>query len=83
MSEVQQSIEDRVKKEIAFHANCEPSEIKNEQSLIDELGFDSLDMLECVMSIEDEFGSEIPDDAADKLRTVQQVIDYVTANVKA
>ena len=60
------------------------AEIKNESSFVDDLGADSLDTVELVMALEEEFGTEIPDEDAEKITTVQQAIDYVsTHNTKA
>jgi acyl carrier protein len=84
VSEIRQgSIEERVKKEVAFHAGQTAESIRSEDSFLADLEFDSLDAVECLMSIEDEFGMEIPDGDAEKIVTVQDAIDYVTANVKA
>ena len=57
-------------------------DIKNESSFVDDLGADSLDTVELVMALEEEFECEIPDDEAEKITTVQQAIDYVTAHKK-
>ena len=54
-------------------------EIKNNASFVDDLGADSLDTVELVMALEEEFDAEIPDDEAEKITTVQNAIDYVTA----
>ena len=59
------------------------AEIKNESSFVDDLGADSLDTVELVMALEDEFETEIPDEEAEKITTVQQAIDYVSSNKKA
>ena len=56
------------------------ADIKNESAFIDDLGADSLDTVELVMALEDEFGVEIPDDQQEKLRTVQNAIDFIVAN---
>ena len=56
--------------------------IKNESSFVDDLGADSLDTVELVMALEEEFECEIPDDEAEKITSVQQAIDYVTAHLK-
>ena len=56
--------------------------VKNESSFVDDLGADSLDTVELVMALEEEFECEIPDEEAEKITTVQQAMDYVNANVK-
>ena len=58
------------------------ADIKNESAFIEDLGADSLDTVELVMALEDAFKIEIPDDQQEKLRTVQQAIDYIQANAK-
>ena len=58
------------------------AEIKNESSFVDDLGADSLDTVELVMALEEEFETEIPDDDAEKITTVQQAIDYVGTHLK-
>lgn len=58
------------------------AEIKNGSSFLDDLGADSLDMVELVMALEDEFETEIPDEEAEKITTVQQAVDYISANSK-
>lgn len=75
------TIEERVKAILATQSGYDLDYIKPEQNLISDLYFDSLDFIECVMVLEDEFGLVIPDEAEDKLQTVQQIIDYVTANI--
>lgn len=72
-------IEQKVKKIIVEHLSVDESKVVPSASLIDDLGADSLDTVELVMSFEEEFGIEIPDDAAEKIRTVQDVIDYVAS----
>ncbi len=74
------SIEERVKKIVAEQLGSGEDEISNESSFIDDLGADSLDTVELVMSLEDEFDIEIPDDDAENIATVQAAIDYVSAN---
>ena len=56
--------------------------IKNESSFVDDLGADSLDTVELVMALEEEFETEIPDEEAEKITTVQQAINYISAHVK-
>jgi acyl carrier protein len=70
-------IEQRVKKIVSNEAD-----VKNESSFVDDLGADSLDTVELVMALEEEFDCEIPDEEAEKITTVQQAIDYVNANLK-
>ena len=75
------SIEQRVKSIIAEQlAIKDESEVKNESSFLDDLGADSLDMVELVMCLEDEFETEIPDEEVEKITTDQQAIDFITAN---
>lgn len=74
------SIEERVKKIVAEQLGSGEDEITNESSFIDDLGADSLDTVELVMALEEEFDIEIPDDDAEKIATVQAAIDYVTGN---
>ncbi len=74
--------EQRVKKIVADQLGVGEAEIKNESSFVDDLGADSLDTVELVMALEEEFGTEIPDEEAEKITTVQQAIDYVSKNKK-
>lgn len=76
------NIEQRVKKIVAEQLGVNEADIKNESSFVDDLGADSLDTVELVMALEEEFECEIPDEAAEKITTVQQAIDYVNGNVK-
>ena len=76
-------IESRVKKIVAEQLGVAEADIKNESSFVDDLGADSLDTVELVMALEDEFEMEIPDEQAEKITTVQQAIDYAMAHVKA
>ncbi len=77
-----ESIEQRVKKIVAEQLGVNESEIKIESAFVDDLGADSLDMVELVMALEDEFETEIPDEEAEKITTVQQAIDYIDSHSK-
>ncbi|WP_371372433.1 acyl carrier protein [Thalassotalea aquiviva] len=74
------TIEERVKKIIVEQLGVKEEEAKNEASFVDDLGADSLDTVELVMALEEEFDTEIPDEEAEKITTVQAAIDYVSAN---
>ena len=71
---------DRVKKIVVEHLGVEADKVTEEASFIDDLGADSLDIVELVMAFEEEFGVEIPDDAAEKVSTVKDAIDYIENN---
>jgi acyl carrier protein len=75
-----ENLEQRVKKVVAEQLNINEADIKNESAFIDDLGADSLDTVELVMALEDEFGVEIPDDQQEKLSTVHNAIDFIVAN---
>jgi acyl carrier protein len=77
-----ENIEQRVRKIVAEQLGVNEGDIKSESSFVDDLGADSLDTVELVMALEEEFECEIPDEDAEKITTVQQAIDYVTANPK-
>ena len=70
----------KVKKIVADHLGVEEEKVTNEASFIDDLGADSLDTVELVMALEEEFDIEISDEDAEKIQTVQNAIDYVEAN---
>ena len=72
------SIEQRVKAIVAEQLGVKEEEVTNESSFVDDLGADSLDTVELVMALEEEFETEIPDEDAEKITTVQQAIDYVS-----
>jgi len=76
------SVEKKVKEIVAEQLGKGANEVTNEASFIDDLGADSLDIVELVMAMEDEFGIEIPDEEAEKIKTVKNVIEYIKANAK-
>ena len=73
------SVEDQVRGIIAEQLGVKADEIRNDASFVDDLGADSLDTVELVMALEEEFETEIPDEEAEKITTVQQAIDYILA----
>ena len=75
-------VESKVKKIVVDHLGVEESKVTPEAKFIDDLGADSLDTVELVMALEEEFGTEIPDDAAETIITVQNAIDYLEKNKK-
>ena len=77
------SIEDRVTKIVVEQLGVKEDEVKNEASFVDDLGADSLDTVELVMALEEEFGTEIPDEEAEKITTVQLAVDYINAHVES
>lgn len=76
------SVEKRVKEIVAEQLGKDEAEVKSESSFIDDLGADSLDIVELVMAMEDEFGIEIPDEDAEKIKTVKDVADYIKSHAK-
>ena len=75
------NIEDRVRKIVAEQLGVKEEEVKAEASFVDDLGADSLDTVELVMALEEEFETEIPDEEAEKITTVQLAIDYIDTNL--
>jgi acyl carrier protein len=73
-------IADRVKKIVVEHLGVDAAKVGDSASFIDDLGADSLDQVELVMAFEEEFSVEIPDDAAEKILTVKDAIDFISAN---
>ena len=76
MSEVRE----KVKKIIVDHLGVDAAKVTDEASFIEDLGADSLDTVELVMAFEEEFECEIPDDAAEKIQTVKDAIDFISSN---
>jgi len=74
--------EQRVKKIVAEQLGTKEADVKNTSSFVDDLGADSLDTVELVMALEEEFDCEIPDEEAEKITTVQQAVDYINKNLK-
>ena len=77
------TIVERVTKLVCEQLGVKENEVTLEASFVEDLGADSLDTVELVMALEEEFETEIPDEEAEKITTVQQAIDYARANVKA
>lgn len=71
---------DQVKKIVVEHLGVEADKVTEAASFIDDLGADSLDIVELVMAFEEEFNVEIPDDAAEKISTVKDAIDFINSN---
>ena len=71
---------DDVKAVVIEQLDCDPAEVKEESKFIEDLGADSLDVVELIMAIEDEFDIEIPDEEAEKLTTVKSAVDYIQNN---
>lgn len=74
------NIEDRIKKIIVDMLGVKPEDVVPEASFVDDLGADSLDTVELVMALEEEFETEIPDEDAEKINTVQAAIDYIKSH---
>ncbi|MHB1012415.1 MAG: acyl carrier protein [Desulfobacteria bacterium] len=75
-------VEQRVREIVAEQLERDVKEVTNTASFIDDLGADSLDIVELVMKMEEEFGIEIPDEEAEKIKTVNDVIQYITTHKK-
>ena len=75
-------VESKVKKIVIDHLGVDESKVTPDSKFIDDLGADSLDTVELVMAFEEEFGVEIPDDAAETILTVQDAMDYLEKNKK-
>jgi acyl carrier protein len=75
------TIEERVKKIVAEQLGVKEEEITTDASFVDDLGADSLDTVELVMALEEEFETEIPDEEAEKIETIQDAVNYIKAHV--
>ena len=76
------SVEERVKRIVMEQLGASEGEVTDDASFVDDLGADSLDTVELVMALEEEFDCEISDEEAEKITTVKQAIDYINAHVK-
>lgn len=77
------TVETRVKKIVVEQLGVKDEEVTNDASFVDDLGADSLDTVELVMALEEEFETEIPDEDAEKITTIQQAIDYINSHLEA
>ncbi|MAD58391.1 MAG: acyl carrier protein [Cellvibrionales bacterium] len=75
------SIEERVAKMVAEQLGVKEADVKSSSSFVEDLGADSLDTVELIMALEEEFDTEIPDEDAEKIATVQNAIDYINSNL--
>ena len=75
-----EDVKSKIKKIVADHLGIDEGKVTDEASFIDDLGADSLDTVELVMAFEEEFECEIPDDAAEKIQTVKDAIDFIDLN---
>ncbi|MDJ0889911.1 MAG: acyl carrier protein [Gammaproteobacteria bacterium] len=76
------TVEERVRKIVVEQLGVKEEEVTPEASFVDDLGADSLDTVELVMALEEEFGCEIPDEEAEKITTVQQANDYIVGHLE-
>ena len=74
------TVEERVKQIVVEQLGVKEEEVSGESSFVDDLGADSLDTVELVMALEEEFETEIPDEEAEKITTVKEAIDYIEAH---
>ena len=77
------AVADKVKSIIVEQLGVDEEEVTSDASFVEDLGADSLDTVELVMALEEEFETEIPDEEAEKITTVQQAVDYIKAHAKA
>ena len=75
------TVTERVRKIVVEQLGVKEDELKNDASFVDDLGADSLDTVELVMALEEEFETEIPDEKAEKITTIQEAIDYIDSNL--
>jgi acyl carrier protein len=75
------TVADRVRKIVVEQLGVKEEELRNDASFVDDLGADSLDTVELVMALEEEFETEIPDEKSEKIATIQDAIDYIEANL--
>ncbi len=75
------SVEERVQKIVVEQLGVPEEDVTPEASFVDDLGADSLDTVELVMALEEEFDTEIPDEDAEKITTVKQAVDYINAHL--
>ncbi len=75
------TVEERVRKIVCEQLGVKEDEVTNESSFVEDLGADSLDTVELVMALEEEFETEIPDEEAEKITTVQLAIDYINGHL--
>ena len=78
-----ENVADRVKKIVIEHLGVDEAKVTENASFVDDLGADSLDTVELVMAFEEEFGCEIPDDAAEKIVTVKDAVNYIEEHAAA
>jgi len=78
-----ENIEQRVRKIVAEQLGVNEADVKNESSFVNDLGADSLDTVELVMALEEEFETEVPDEEAEKITTVRQAIDFIKGHLKS
>jgi acyl carrier protein len=83
MEEVSMSVEERVKSIIVEQLGVDAEEVNPDASFVEDLGADSLDTVELIMAFEEEFGVEISDDDAEKIRKVKDAVDYIEKRAKA
>jgi len=76
------AVEDKVKSIIVDQLGVDEEEVTPDASFVDDLGADSLDTVELVMALEEEFGLEIPDEDAEKITRVREAVEYIKANAK-